>query len=125
MKQGGTPFKLEIGGEQYPMYVCMPSLTKEMQTPIYALVTDISEDADEEGEPIGGRGYFSNEDGGRERVLGSQVHYVDDNQRCFSTNAVWSGKEKKLTRIEFTGDATDSDGELLGDITITLEVNLS
>ena len=37
---------------------------------------------------------------------------------------MWAGDEKKLTRIEFTGDPTDQDGDLLGDITITLEVNI-
>ena len=40
----GKPYTLEIGGEQFPMFVCLPSLVKEMQTPIYALVTDISAD---------------------------------------------------------------------------------
>ena len=40
----GKPYTLEIGGEQFPMFVCMPSLVREMQTPIYALVTDVSAD---------------------------------------------------------------------------------
>ena len=115
MKQG-TPLTLEISGEQYPMFVCLPSLTKEMQTPIYALVTDIGEEDNEDGSSVGGS---------IDRYLGSQVHYVDDQRRCFSTNAVWSGTERKFTRIEFSGDATDYDGKPLGDISITLEVNLS
>ena len=48
-----------------------------MQTPIFALVTDINVNKmDAEDEEI--------------EYLGSQVHYIDDQRRCFSPSAsVW------------------------------------
>ena len=93
---------LDLKGEQFPVYVCL-KLEKEMPSPIFALVTEFNKNGE---------------------ALGSQVHFVDDTHKCFTTNSVWSGLEKSLTRIELMGDATDNEDKApLDDITVTLEVN--
>ena len=61
IKLTGIPATIELYEPQFSFYVCLPSLQKnEMQTPIFALVTDLVQDGD------------------GEVPLGSQVHYLDD-----------------------------------------------
>ena len=57
------------------MYVCALSDNEELTTPVVAVVTDLKEGAEQ---------------------LGSQLHYIDDRRRCFTTTGLWSA-EKALT----------------------------
>ena len=90
------------------MYLCTTVLddngqTFEMTTPVIAIVSP----HDKTG-----------------RRLATQMHYVDEKKRCFSTDGLWMNEEE-TTSIEFAWDGRDAKGQAISPFSVTIEVDIS